>query len=152
MFDDLQTLAVNISQTLDNTLQSFSQLSLYNGSDWKKYILFNEEKYQRSLVFRNHNIEIFVISWNKNQGCNIHDHPEGGCLVRVMSGELEEVCYMKNNDLMVPYQRNILKKDMIGYQEGKNGLHTIKNINQKEGAVSLHIYSPPHYQPKFYKN
>ncbi len=44
--------------------------------------------------------------------------------------------------------KNICKKNSVGYQEGNDGLHDI--INKDIKTVSLHIYSPPNYKLTFY--
>jgi cysteine dioxygenase len=108
----------------------------YNGNDWKKYVNFEENKYFRNSIFKNDNIEIVIISWNNSQYSGFHNHPEYGCILKVLDGEIIEQTTINNI-----YHNNILKKNSIGFQQGKFGIHNIINKNNK--SVSLHVYSPP---------
>ena len=121
----------------------------YNGTDWKRYMYFCKLGYKRNLVLTNDTIKIMVICWDKCQSSGIHDHPEGGCLVKLLQGELIEKIYKKHDNRMIHTSTNYLTLGTISYQEGKNGLHQIIN-DSNDGAVTLHIYSPPNYVPKFY--
>jgi len=119
----------------------------YTGTDWKKYVSFSDNKYKKNLVKKDDNLEMLIICWNNNQISGIHDHPSNGCILKVLDGELEEHEYSNNNKMHL-VNKNICKKNSIGYQEGKNGLHNI--INKDTKTVSLHIYSPPNYKLTFY--
>ena len=46
-----------------------------------------------NLIFRNEKYEIYLICWNKKQISKIHDHPENGCILKVLKGELIEYRY-----------------------------------------------------------
>ncbi|AYV78460.1 MAG: I cysteine dioxygenase [Edafosvirus sp.] len=120
----------------------------YNGDDWKDYVSFSDIRYKKNLVKKGDNIEIYVICWKKNQKSGIHNHPDGGCLLKVLSGEIKEDCYCIKQDCCPIYTlTKTLKKDDIGYQIGKNGLHTISVIDD---TVTLHIYAPPNHKTLFY--
>jgi len=119
----------------------------YIGTDWKKYVSFSDIKYKKNLVKRNENLEMLIICWNNNQTSGIHDHPPNGCILKILDGELEENEYINNNKMEL-VNKNICKKNSVGYQEGKDGLHDI--INKDIKTVSLHIYSPPNYKLTFY--
>lgn len=120
----------------------------YDGDDWKDYVLFCDDKYHRNTVYSNDNIELIIISWNNNQISGVHDHPENGCLIRILQGELVEEIYEKKNDGLEFKKSRNYKKDSIGYQEGETGLHNIQIKDNK--TVSLHIYSPPNYKSNKY--
>ena len=119
----------------------------YSGNDWKKYVSFSDDTYKKNLVKKNDELEMLVICWNNNQVSGIHDHPPNGCILKVLEGEIEEHEYSNNNKLHL-INKNVCKKNSIGYQEGKNGLHSI--INKDHKTISLHIYSPPNYKLSFY--
>ena len=112
----------------------------YNNIDWKKYVYFDNNKYNRNTVYENENIEMVIISWNNNQKSGLHDHPKNGCLMKILDGELNEYIYDEKLNLL---KIKNCKKDCISYQECKNGIHDIINKNNK--TVSLHIYSPPNH-------
>lgn len=120
-------------------------INSYNGTDWAKYINFNDAKYWKETVHINDNIELVVISWKKGQCSKIHDHPSKGCLLKILSGELTEEIYDSNKNKLIT---NILKTNNIGYQVGNKKLHNI--ISNTRDTISLHIYSPPNHKTKYY--
>lgn len=124
-------------------------LEKYNGNDWTKYVNFNGDTYTRNLVYQDDNIDILILCWDSYQQSGIHDHPENGCLLRIMQGRLTEEVYQKDENNMILKETNKLLTDQISYQIGENGLHKIIN-EYKEQVVSIHIYSPPNYRPIFY--
>ncbi|QKF93501.1 cysteine dioxygenase type I [Fadolivirus algeromassiliense] len=123
-------------------------IETYNGTDWESFIKFSNEKYLKNNVFSNDQIDIFVICWNNNQKSGIHDHPENGCLLRLMQGSLQEDVYVKNNNDYEHIRTNYLHSNGISYKEGKSCIHNIINGDQK--TVSLHIYSPSNYKTVYY--
>lgn len=147
----LRTLFSRINSQLKNEqkLKSLKNiLEEYEGIDWKHYVSFNDDKYTRNTVFRNDDIELIIISWNNNQISGIHDHPENGCLMKILQGELYEHNYEINENEVNLVNVRSCKEGSIGYQEGAFGLHDIVNKDNK--TVSLHIYSPPNYKSKRY--
>jgi len=148
--NDLAT-SIQASFLSGTKLKNMSKILLeYNGNDWEQYKKFCEKGYTRNLAFRNELFEILIICWNKNQESCIHDHPENGCIVKILKGSLIEECYTQNNDEMKMISTNELKIGSTSYQEGKDGLHKIINPNPNECAVTIHVYSPPNYSPNFF--
>ena len=72
----------------------------YNNIDWKKYVYFDNNKYNRNTVYENENIEMVIISWNNNQKSGLHDHPKNGCLMKILDGELNEYIYNEKLNLL----------------------------------------------------
>ena len=142
----LQELFDNISNLLNEGKELKELIPLvceYCGDDWKEYINFSVDRYTKNLVYRNDKVDILVICWNKNQVSGIHDHPDNGCILKVMDGELIEQVYDNDNLIKV----NKCCKNDISFQKGKKGLHNIINGNNE--TVSIHVYSPPNYKPNF---
>jgi len=127
-------------------------LENYNNTDWKEYIKVNnilsnnipnnnksnkvisEGDYYKNLVLTNDYIDLYIISWNINTQSPIHKHPDGGCLLKVLQGNLIEEVY-ENNKLI---EVNIFNKNDIGYREKDKIQHKI--INKNNISVSVHIY------------
>lgn len=124
-------------------------LEQYNGNDWKNYLSFSEEKYTRNKVYTNGDIDILVICWNNNQQSGIHDHPENGCLLRMLQGSIKEEVYIKQDDKYTYSKTNYLEHNKVSYKEGNCCIHNIMNGNQL--SVSLHIYSPSNYKTIYYE-
>jgi cysteine dioxygenase len=125
-----------------------SLLSAYEGDDWKQHESYNPTHYSRNLVRMNELIEILVLCWEVRQGCPVHDHPENGCLVRIMQGEVTENIY-KLNEKPEFVSSSILPAGGIAYKEGRTILHEIFNHTNRR-AASIHIYSPSSYRPNYF--
>ena len=152
MSGTIKELGDLITENLNNNVPLKNQSNIileYYGEDWQKSKSFCKEHYKRNLVYRNDLIKILIICWDANQKSKIHDHPNGGCLVRLLEGELYEKVYKKNGNNFEVQEKNKLSFDKCSYQEGSNGLHKVVNKSNK-GSITLHVYSPPSYTPKFY--
>ena len=147
----LEDLITNITDNYkaDKNLLSIAKyVEAYQGHDWKNYVVQNYN-YYKNLVFRNDNLEIYIITWIPGASTRIHDHPEKGCLLKVLQGELTETEYTKD-DLDINYKNTkTLKKDDIGFQISNVILHKINN-NTPDISVSLHIYSKPNFMITYY--
>lgn len=113
----------------------------YHGNDWRQYIQFNNNTYNRIRLhdFSNSKFEIYIISWKPEQMSPIHDHSENGCIMKVLGGVLMETLYDYN---LVPLNETIINKNFVSFIDNHIGLHKIEAL---EYSVSLHVYSPPNY-------
>ena len=124
----------------------------YDGTDWKLYVKYLDDDYNKILMYKNNDFDVYIICWKKGQSTRIHDHPVSGCLMKVLHGSLEENLYRNNNYLgkinnLKFICKNILNINDVGYQINNNIIH---GIIAHEDSVSLHIYSPSNYQSKNY--
>lgn len=126
-------------ENLENIINS------YEGSDWREYCNFCKKKYKRNLVYTDDNIDVYIICWDRYQESKIHNHPDNGCLVRVMEGELIEYDYNENNKFI---KKNIINKNSISFKKGNYDRHNI--INGEDKSITLHIYSPPNFVTKYF--
>jgi cysteine dioxygenase len=122
-------------------------LEKYNNNDWKHYVQFNKTTYQKNLVFRNKNYEIFIVCWDKYQKSRVHDHSKNGCILKILDGQLTE--YKYNPKTLKLEEINNLPINQISYIDNTTGYHKIMNDN-KFKTISLHIYSPPKYKANIY--
>lgn len=106
----------------------------------------SNDSYIKYILESNNNFDIVYIKWDKNSFTKIHDHPEKGCIVKILSGLLFEECY-DNNNLLNYKEINLLTSNMISYKIGKTILHKITTL---ENSESLHIYIPGKYCSKNY--
>lgn len=166
---NLSSLSNDSPFTLKNCskiLHSYSS----TGTDYMSYIKFNENGYQRiKLPQSTDQFDLVLICWNKNQETKIHNHPEKGCLMIVLQGELTEkvydvvhIAHIDNADVSatantptpvgsvsLKYSQN-LQAGLVSFRQGSKDVHKISNGDEK--SVSLHIYSPPNHIPTFYHN
>ena len=113
--------------------------------DWDIYINFSPDNYVKTLVYRNFEYEIYVISWNKNQESPIHDHPNKGCIMKILEGEIEEIRYNNNLDII---KTKKYKEGNITYIDNNIGYHKMRTVDK---CITLHIYSPPEYKMNIFK-
>ena len=121
-------------------------LKMYSGLEWKQYINFSNQNYQRELMYRDLDFEIYTISWPSIVESKIHNHANYGCLMKVMQGKIDEKLYTPTLDLK---KTNKLKTNQISYIDDSIGYHSISNP-YTNNAVSLHIYSPPLHKTEYF--
>ena len=95
--------------------------------------------YSKKRLFFNKKYEIIFITWEGNCESPIHSHPNNGCLLIVLDGDLIEERY---DHAQVIYKYSELKRGDFGYMHCDLGKHKIINPNDYN-SYSLHIYSPP---------
>ena len=140
------TLLKMIDNIKKNFKNSEKYLNNYFETDYKKYIILNEFKYNRERIYIDDEIEVFIITWNKNKETKIHNHAKNGCFLKILEGSLVENVF--NFDNLNKSGTKILRKGDISYMDDSIGLHSIKNLD--DISVSIHIYSPPNHLIKFY--
>jgi cysteine dioxygenase len=142
MIKDLSELLAT-KQSLINVVDTLEQ---YMSHDWKQYVNFTDDNYHRELVYHCDAFDLVVISWVKGQKTPIHDHPDQGCLMKVLQGLLVEKSY-ENDGWLTYLSTRRLEEGQIGYKEGNQVLH---DIHALENSVSIHIYSPGGYQVQYF--
>eukprot|EP00357_Protocruzia_adherens_P023636 CAMPEP_0114992068 /NCGR_PEP_ID=MMETSP0216-20121206/11733_1 /TAXON_ID=223996 /ORGANISM="Protocruzia adherens, Strain Boccale" /LENGTH=194 /DNA_ID=CAMNT_0002355487 /DNA_START=96 /DNA_END=676 /DNA_ORIENTATION=+ len=130
----------------------------YKSGDWKKYAFFEmprfagaKPKYTRNLVYEDESCRLLILCWLKGVVTPMHNHPEGGCWVTMLNGNLTEVTFdpsLKQNG------ENNLLPGGITWMHDSIGYHKIGNFTSKPAvsmqignftskpAVSMHLYSP----------
>ena len=140
--------SVNISR-YQKLFRYESFLRNYNSQDWDNFLNKKEiNNFQKNLVHRDEQFEMFLINWPVNYEGKIHNHAKNGCLLKVLKGTLQESIYLPNLDLQ---DIKIREKGNISYLDDSIGYHHIKN-NNFNNSISLHIYSPPYHQTEYYDN
>lgn len=97
-----------------------------------------KNKYNRNVLYRDELFEILVLVWDKNVESPVHDHPDNGCCLKILKGELKETKFKKNGDI----EDNYIKNNDISYIDNTIGIHKIKALDY---TYSIHVYSPPNY-------
>lgn len=148
----LQQLIEQVSANIKNGQKLIEQLNLleeYNENDWEQYVDFNET-YTRKSIYTDDYIEILILGWEKNSESGVHDHPDGGCLFKLLKGNVTEVVYKRKEDNTLQFiSEKKLGLNSISYKESKTILHSI--INGDERSVCMLVYSPANYVPNFYE-
>lgn len=118
--------------------------------DWKKYAKFDKFRYTRNLVHEgNGKFNLMLLCWAPGNQSTIHDHANSHCFVKVLDGTLREVRFFwphekqDEDGLMLEKDRYDAKRNSVSYMSDELGLHRVENTSHSDGAVSLHLYSPP---------
>lgn len=130
-------------------LLSYKQLfKKYNGNDWKNYIDIQDKNknYNKVTIYSTDKYELKLITWFPKKISPIHDHPNNGCILKLLEGQLKEYIYSLNLELI---NKQILNENEVGYIDNKIGLHKIVNLIDCF-SYSLHLYSPSNHQMQIY--
>ena len=135
---------------VDGSIKNFVDiLSDYNGVDWQKYISFKEESYSKNLIYKNDKFDMYLVCWKSDDKTPLHDHSKNGCVFKVLQGKINEYLYCP--DSLKKQCKNEFSKNNTSYIDNENHYHVMHN-ESNEITISLHIYSPPNYKIKIYKN
>jgi len=144
---------------------------------YKKTVVFSISKVSEDGERAPLRLFLVVIGWGAGQRSPIHDHPDDGCLLKVVQGAgVSEVSYhfdknaLRSAETADParaaewhakktYPKSVLIGDSaavelragdVGFQIGQAGLHTIANTSVSEATLSLHHYIG-NWDPKAYE-
>ena len=131
---------------VNNLSKSKNILNQYNSNDWKQYVEFCNINYKKNIFYRDKDFEMFIVCGNPFQETKIHNHPNQGCIFKILEGSIDEILYDKNFNVKNEYKS---EKNKIRYIDDNLGIH--KMINGSKHCISLHIYSPPNFQPTILK-
>ena len=153
IMDTINDLGIKITNRITNCellKDTTDTLLSYVGDDFKRYVKINStEPYTKTQLFVNDILEIVLIVWTPNRSSKTHDHPTGGCILRIMEGYLMENVYVKQNNQINYVNTKQLNKNQVGYQIGDQYLHNIDNPSN-DYSISLHVYSPPNFKINYY--
>ena len=137
MIESIGDLVNVLEQNYNNmSIYNFNHfVSLYNGTDWKEYIQEIGLDFYKVKIYLSKNFEIILIIWKEGYSTPLHAHPENGCIIKVLEGNLvEEIINNKQKQI------NNYIPGNVSYMHNSKGLHKISSI---KNSYSLHIYSPP---------
>jgi cysteine dioxygenase len=117
--------------------------------DLASYTKFSADTYVRNLVCKTDNVSILVLCWDCGQKSPIHNHPEQGCIMRMLQGTLTEKKFSVDN-LDEPTSELDFSDGNVSYIDNSLGVHLISNRHETQKAISLHCYSPAVFQATIY--
>ena len=128
--------------SLKQCLPILNALSNFNYMDNLDNTPYNEKNYRKFLLYQNKKFDIYLIDWKEKSESYIHNHPNNGCIFKILNGKIEEEIYSKKLDFV---KTNSYFINDCGYIDDSLGYHKMKNLNNTN-TFSLHIYSPPNYK------
>jgi len=87
--DDFVEKADNVLSNGEQLLLSYDDLKKLD-CDWKKHVSYNQYAYNKILIKTSLFVNVFIICWKINQNTQFHDHDKLGCLVKILSGKIQE--------------------------------------------------------------
>lgn len=109
---------------------------------------FCKGKYTKDLIYQCSDFSLYLIYWPVNSYSPPHNHPDGGCILKILEGEIVEKNYKLEEDNKAFYlNERTLTKDMVGIKYG-NQLHS---MTPEVDTVSAHIYFPGDYAPDYFE-
>lgn len=92
----------------------------------------------RQVLASNHQFELVLIHWKPGKASDIHGHPGGGCLFRLLQGKLEELRYTPGYSRKLLSTNSYRSGDMT-YIDNHMAYHQVGNP-YGSSAISLHLY------------
>lgn len=83
-------------------------------------------------------LKVVLIRWEPGAISSRHYHPNGGGLITVLEGSIQEDRYL-NDTQATPFEQRIRTRRSISYIDDQLGMHTVGNPFETP-AVSLHAY------------
>ena len=115
----------------------------FSPKELSKYSSWSEDYYTRNCILNCDKFELILICWCKSHKTPIHDHGGEECWVKVISGQLEEVIYGKNeNDELTVLRTLVSKKNQVTYMKDFMGFHSLENTSDQR-SMTLHLYAKP---------
>ncbi len=110
--------------------------------------LIDEEQIRRFInnpetnhvLIQNDLLKVVLIHWKPGKISSIHGHPSGGCVFKVLRGQLEELRYTTDSSPELLSSSTYLAGSMA-YIDDKMGYHAVGNPFNSP-ALSLHAYTP----------
>ena len=140
LFDHVTTKLENGIRMIN--LTTYVKNALITYKDVEPYVKINKEKYNRNIIYKNDKLELVIITWNAKQGSPIHGHPSGGCIYKIMRGQITEYVYSAADHNVIDKTNHYVMAD-TNYIDNGFGFHKVVN-NSKSICVSMHLYSPPY--------
>ncbi|MCK5206523.1 MAG: cysteine dioxygenase family protein [Cyclobacteriaceae bacterium] len=92
------------------------------------------------VLIQNELLKVVLIHWEPGKFSNIHGHPKGGCVFKVLHGSIEEKRYTTETSPKL-LAVSTYQKDAMGYIDDQMAYHAVGNPFNTP-AISLHAYTP----------
>ncbi|MDQ1720453.1 MAG: hypothetical protein QOI26_187 [Pseudonocardiales bacterium] len=124
------------------------------------YVEYDAAERWHQRLYRDHRVDLWLISWLPSQGTQLHDHGGSAGAFTVLSGELAEAIHQpgqapgrwpvarrRAGHKPALADRRRVAGDGVGF--GPRYVHDVRNLSEAP-AVSVHAYSPPLTTMSFY--
>ena len=136
--DLVKTFSENISPF--NALQFIPILSRVALTDQREVTRFLKNETRKYVLVQNSLIKVVLIHWQPGDISSIHGHAVGGCVFKVLKGQLEEKRFTPDSAKKLLSQSHFRTGGMA-YIDDSLAYHSVGNPFN-DSAISLHVYTP----------
>lgn len=143
---DLREMCLDLYTTLFESQNSYSALQFIpvfqkmlalSVQDMGTLFIHKETSH---VLVENPYLKVVLIHWPSGSLGNIHGHPNGGGVFKVLHGSVEEMRYTAVVSAQL-LSKSIYHKGAIGYIDDQMAYHAVGNPNDSP-AITLHAYTP----------
>ncbi len=92
------------------------------------------------VLVRNKLMKVVLIHWPAGKSTTVHGHAKGGCVFRLLYGDLVEERFSNRHSATI-LSKNFLYSGSISYLDNQMAFHKVSNPFETS-AISLHAYTP----------
>lgn len=130
--------AFNSKNTTFSALQFIPVLQKMDSLDPNQVKKFLKNRETRQVLISNDYFEVVLIHWKPGKVSEIHGHPAGGCVFKVLQGKLQELRYSPDDSANLLASASY-RAGSIAYLDDYMAYHQVGNPFGSS-AVSLHAY------------
>jgi hypothetical protein len=123
-----------------NALQFIPVLRGIRSMDPMQLERFMENPETNHVLIQNELLKVVLIHWKPGKSSNVHGHPSGGCVFKVLHGQIEEKRFTPDpkTELLAV---STYERGGMGYIDDQMAYHAVGNPFDSS-AISLHVYTP----------
>jgi len=143
---DLRRVCFDLYNTFSKPADTYSavqfipvlkQLGPFDSIEAKRFI---QNPTTKHVLVHNPLLKVVLLHWKPGTFSNIHGHPAGGCVFKVLKGRLREKRYTPDAAQRL-LSVSTLQSQGIAYIDDDMAYHAVGNP-YSASAISLHVYTP----------
>lgn len=104
----------------------------------EEWAFLADEPEGKKILVDNEFLKVLLIKWAPGSSSNIHGHPLGGGVIKVLEGSIEELRYQDAKGKVL-HSKSVYSKQGTGYIDDNMAMHAVGNPFEAP-AVTLHAY------------
>ncbi len=154
MSDIATWIASRLEPDTDLDRPALARLAIAIGQEqslWQQFARHDAEARFYQQLYRDPNVDVWLICWTTSQDTGYHDHDRSAGAVYVCEGTLHEDYFQRDPDGWIREKTNT-------YEAGGHfdfdaaDIHGVRHVPADADATSIHVYSPAlwrmgHYEP-----
>lgn len=139
---------INRERETNREREGNREINRERNNNYIKNKFYTKIKVDKINSYKPRNFDAYLIVWHLNEFSYIHNHPNRGCIFKVLTGSLKEIRYA--NYTLDELETNVITTGQTKYIHDSEALHKVKNNDENNLTISLHIYSPKGYNPVYF--